>query len=83
VTVWAFPAEEVTMTSAITGPASGAGGRHAEGRGWGLVTSAAVLLALVGTINLMYGIAAVASPGVFTDSERPRLDSAGGHRATF
>jgi hypothetical protein len=54
------------MTSATTRTTSGAGGRHAEGRGWGLVTFASVLLALVGCFNLMYGIAAVANSDVFT-----------------
>ena len=54
------------MTSAATRPARGARGRHAEGRGWGLVTFAAILLALVGCFNLMYGIAAVANSDVFT-----------------
>jgi hypothetical protein len=54
------------MASATTRPAGGAGGRHAEGHGWGMVTFASVLLALVGTFNLMYGIAAVANSDVFT-----------------
>jgi hypothetical protein len=56
------------MTPATARPASGAGGRHAEGHGWGLVTFASILLALVGTFNLMYGIAAVANSDVFTAS---------------
>ncbi|HEY1347850.1 MAG TPA: hypothetical protein VGF54_22895 [Streptosporangiaceae bacterium] len=56
------------MTSATTRTASGAGGRRTEGRGWGLVTFASILLALVGCFNLMYGIAAVANSDVFTAS---------------
>jgi hypothetical protein len=54
------------MTSATARPASGAGLRQAEGHGWGLVTFASILLALVGTFNLIYGIAAVANADVFT-----------------
>jgi hypothetical protein len=48
------------MTSATTRPAVGAGGRHAEGQGYGLVLFAAVLLLVVGFFNLIYGIAAIA-----------------------
>ena len=54
------------MTSATTRPASGAGGRHAEGQGYGLVLFAAVLLLVVGFFNLIDGIAAVANSHVFT-----------------
>jgi hypothetical protein len=55
------------MTSATTQPASGAGaGRHAEGRGYGLVLFASVLLVVVGFFNLIYGIAAIANSHVFT-----------------
>jgi len=64
--VSAILTEEATMTSATTRTTSGPGGRHAEGRGWGLVTFASILLALVGCFNLMYGIAAVANSDVFT-----------------
>ena len=52
------------MTSATMKPA-GTGGRHAEGRGMGLVVFAAVVLAVVGCFNLIYGIAAVANAHVF------------------
>ena len=52
------------MTSATMKPA-GTGGRHAEGRGYGLVVFAAVVLAVVGCFNLIYGIAAVANAHVF------------------
>jgi hypothetical protein len=54
------------MTSATTGSATGAGGRHAEGRGYGLVLFASVLLVIVGCFNLIYGIAAIANSHVFT-----------------
>jgi hypothetical protein len=49
------------MTSAATRPASGAGGRHAEGRGYGMVLFASVLLVILGCFNLIHGIAAVAN----------------------
>ena len=52
------------MTSAAYKPA-GTGGRHAEGRGFGLVIFAAVLLGLVGFFNLIDGIAAIANSHVF------------------
>jgi hypothetical protein len=54
------------MTSATTGPSTGAGGRRAEGRGYGLVLFASVLLVIVGCFNLIYGIAAIANSHVFT-----------------
>ena len=44
---------------------AGAGGRHAEGRGFGLVISAAVLLAVIGFLNLLDGIAAIANSHIF------------------
>jgi len=52
------------MTSAPVKPA-GAGGRHAEGRGFGLVIFAAVLLAVLGFFNLLDGIAAIANSHIF------------------
>ena len=52
------------MTSATTRPA-GTGGRHAEGKGFGLVVFAAVVLAVVGIMNLIEGIAAIANSHVF------------------
>jgi hypothetical protein len=54
------------MTSSTTQPARGAGRHHAEGRGYGLVLFASVLLIIVGCFNLIYGIAAVANAHVFT-----------------
>jgi hypothetical protein len=54
------------MTSATNQRASGAGGRHAEGRGYGLILFASVLLLVVGCFNLIYGIAAIANSHVFT-----------------
>lgn len=53
------------MTSATMRPASGTGGRHTEGRGFGLIVFASVLLAVLGFFNLLYGIAAVANSHVF------------------
>jgi hypothetical protein len=47
------------MTSATTRSARDAGGRHAEGRGYGLVLFASVLLVILGCFNLIYGIAAL------------------------
>jgi hypothetical protein len=53
------------MTSATVRPDSGAGGRYAEGRGYGLIFFAAILLLVVGFFNLIYGIAAIANSHVF------------------
>jgi hypothetical protein len=46
-------------------PASGAGGRHAPGHGYGLVVFASVLLFVVGFFNMLYGIAAITNSHVF------------------
>jgi len=54
------------MTSATIKPASGAGGRHVEGRGYGLIIFAAVVLLVLGFFNMIYGIAAIANSHVFT-----------------
>ena len=54
------------MTSATTEPARGAGRRHPEGHGYGLVLFASVLLVVTGCFNLIYGIAAIANSHVFT-----------------
>ena len=53
------------MTSATMRRESGAGGRHAEGRGAGLVLFASVLLFIIGFFNMIYGIAAIANSHVF------------------
>jgi hypothetical protein len=53
------------MTSG-TSTTTGAGGRHAQGQGYGLVLFASVLLVIVGCFNLIYGIAAIANSHVFT-----------------
>ncbi len=53
------------MTSATIKPASGAGGRHAEGRGYGLIVFASILLFVDGFFNMLYGIAAIANSHVF------------------
>ena len=54
------------MTSSATESARSAGGRHADGQGYGLVLFASVLLVIVGCFNLIYGIAAIANSHVFT-----------------
>ena len=52
------------MTSAAYNSA-GMGGQSAERRGYGLVVFAAILLAVIGCFNLIYGIAAIANSHVF------------------
>jgi len=54
------------MTSSTTQPAWSTGGRDAEGRGYGLIIFAAVLLMVLGFFNMIYGIAAIANSHVFT-----------------
>ena len=54
------------MTSTTMKPAGSTGGRHAEGRGLGLVIFASAVMAMVGFFNLIYGIAAIANSHVFT-----------------
>jgi hypothetical protein len=44
---------------------SGAGGRHADGRGYGMVVFASILLLVIGFFNMIYGIAAIANSHVF------------------
>jgi hypothetical protein len=53
------------MTSATVRPDRGAGGRQAEGRGYGLIFFASILLLVVGFFNMIYGIAAIANSHVF------------------
>jgi hypothetical protein len=53
------------VTSATMRRDSGAGGRHAEGRGYGMVVFASILLAVIGFFNMIYGIAAIANSHVF------------------
>jgi hypothetical protein len=53
------------MTSATSRPARGARGRHTEGHGYGMVFFASVMLVIIGSFNLIYGIAAVANSHVF------------------
>jgi hypothetical protein len=57
------------MTSA-TMRHHGAAGRHAEGRGLGMVVFAGALLALIGFFNLLDGIAAIAKSSFFIGSAR-------------
>jgi hypothetical protein len=54
------------VTSATVRSDSGAGGRHAEGRGIGLIFFASILLLMAGFFNMIYGIAAIAQSHVFT-----------------
>jgi len=53
------------MTSTTYRPAGSTGGRHAEGRGLGLVMFASILLLIAGFFNMIYGIAAIANSHVF------------------
>jgi len=53
------------MTSATTTAPRGTGRHRAEGRGYGLVFFAAILLRMVGCFNMIYGIAAIANSHVF------------------
>ena len=53
------------MTSATMRRDSGAGGRHAEGRGYGMIAFASILLAVIGFFNMLAGIAAIANSHVF------------------
>ena len=53
------------MTSATMRRDSGASGRHAEGRGYGMVVFASILLLVIGFFNMIYGIAAIANSHVF------------------
>jgi hypothetical protein len=53
------------MTSATIRPASGADERHTEGRGYGLIIFASVLLLVIAFFNMIYGIAAIANSHVF------------------
>ena len=53
------------MTSATIKPDSGAAGRHAQGRGFGLIIFASILLLVDGFFNMLYGIAAIANSHVF------------------
>jgi len=53
------------MASATIKPDSGTGGRHAEGRGFGLIVFASILLFVDGFFNMLYGIAAIANSHVF------------------
>ncbi len=53
------------MTSAAMRPDGRTGSLQAEGRGYGLVLFASVLLLVIGCFNLIYGIAAIANSHVF------------------
>jgi hypothetical protein len=53
------------MTSATVRRESGAGGRHADGRGAGMVLFASILLFVISFFNMLYGIAAIANSHVF------------------
>ena len=53
------------MASATMKPAGETSGRHAEGRGYGLILFASILLLVIGFFNMIYGIAAIANSHVF------------------
>jgi hypothetical protein len=44
---------------------AGAAGRHAEGRGFGMIIFASVMLLVIGFFNLLDGIAAIANSHIF------------------
>ena len=54
------------MQPPSTTPTIGEARSHEQGRGYGLVLFAAILLLVIGCFNLIYGIAAVANSHVFT-----------------
>jgi hypothetical protein len=58
-------AMEAAMTSETTVTPRVTAGHRAEGRGFGLVFFAAILLLMVGFFNMIYGIAAIANSHVF------------------
>ena len=54
------------MTSAAMRPAESGDETYEEGRGYGLIIFASVLLFILGFFNMIYGIAAIAQSHVFT-----------------
>ena len=54
------------MQPPSTTPTIGEARSHEQGRGYGLVLFAAILLLVIGCFNLIYGIAAIANSHVFT-----------------
>jgi hypothetical protein len=54
------------MTSATIKPVGSSGGQQEEGRGFGLVLFAAILLFVIGVFNLIWGIAAIFNSHFFT-----------------
>jgi len=53
------------MMPPTTTPSAGEARRHEEGRGYGLVLLASILLLVIGCFNLIQGIAAIANSHVF------------------
>ena len=53
------------MTSAAMRPAESGDETYEEGRGYGLIIFASVLLFILGFFNMIYGIAAIAQSHVF------------------
>ena len=68
------------MTSA-TMRHHGAAGRHAEGRGLGMVVFAGTLVALIGFFNLLDGIAAITKSSFFIGSAHYMVGDREGRRA--
>ena len=54
------------MMPPSTTPSIGEARSHEEGRGYGLVLFASILLVVIACFNLIYGIAAIANSHVFT-----------------
>jgi hypothetical protein len=59
------PAKEAAMQPPSTTPTIGEARSREQGRGYGLVLFASILLLVIGCFNLIYGIAAVAKSHVF------------------
>jgi hypothetical protein len=61
----ATPYQEAPMIPPSTTPRVGEAARQSEGRGYGLVLFASVMLVVIGLFNLIQGIAAIANSHVF------------------
>ncbi len=53
------------MTTSTMRPYDSTSGRQAEGRGYGLIFFAVILMFVIGFFNMIYGIAAIANSHVF------------------
>src|SRR5262249_60974154 len=62
------PVKECAMQPPSTSPPIGEARSPAQGRGYGLVLFASILLLVIGCFNLIYGIAAITKSHVFVPS---------------